>query len=78
MARDGARSDSLEITHETISRLLGARRASITVAAGLLQRAGLIESHRGMIKVLDAPGLERMACECYGILKETFETNNST
>jgi len=76
VARDGARSDSLEITHETISRLLGARRASITLAAGLLQKARLIESRRGKIHVLDGPGLEKMACECYGILKETFGTND--
>jgi len=50
--------------------LLGTRRASVTVAAGLLQRAGLIKISRGQLAILDPAGLESMACECYRILSD--------
>jgi CRP-like cAMP-binding protein len=70
VARDAVRSDELSLTHDVIARLLGTRRASVTVAAGLLQRAGLIKISRGRITILDRNGLEEMACECYGILRD--------
>ncbi len=70
VARDAVHSDVLVMTHEVISRLLGTRRASITVAAGLLQRAGLIKIGRGRITIQDAPGLAAMSCECYSILRD--------
>jgi CRP-like cAMP-binding protein len=70
VARDAVRSDDLSLTHDVIARLLGTRRASVTVAAGLLQRAGLIKISRGRITILDGKGLEDMACECYGILRD--------
>jgi CRP-like cAMP-binding protein len=70
IARDAAGSDSLRLTHDLIAHLLGTRRASVTVAAGLLQRAGLIRTKRGEIQILDAAGLEEIACECYWILRE--------
>lgn len=70
VARDAVRSDVLILTHDVIARLLGTRRASVTVAAGLLQRAGLIKMSRGQIRILDPNGLESMACECYGILRD--------
>jgi len=70
VARDAVGSDLLFITHDVIARLLGTRRASITVAAGLMQRAGLIRMSRGQITILDPDGVEAMACECYGILRD--------
>jgi len=70
VARDAVGSDLLFITHDVIARLLGTRRASVTVAAGLMQRAGLIRMNRGQINILDPNGLEAMACECYGILRD--------
>ena len=70
VARDAARSDVLLLTHDVIARLLGTRRASVTVAAGLMQRAGLIKMGRGQITILDPRGLEAMSCECYGILRD--------
>lgn len=73
VARDAARTNVLLLTHDVIARLLGTRRASVTVAAGLLQRAGLIKIGRGQITILDAQGLASMSCECYAILREGRE-----
>ena len=70
VARDATRSNSLTMTHETISRLLGARRAGITVAVGLLEKAGLLRRGRGQIVIVDPSGLEEAACECYSVLRE--------
>jgi CRP-like cAMP-binding protein len=70
VARDAVGSDLLLLTHDVIASLLGTRRASVTVAAGLMQRAGLIRMSRGQITILDPCGLEAMTCECYGILRD--------
>src|SRR5262245_4083798 len=70
VARDAVRSDELFLTHDVIAKLLGTRRASVTVAAGLLQRAGLIKLGRGQLEIIDPSGLEDMSCECYSILAE--------
>ena len=70
VARDAVRGDVLMLTHDVIARLLGTRRASVTVAAGLLQRAGLIQINRGQITILDPTGITAMSCECYGILSD--------
>jgi CRP-like cAMP-binding protein len=65
MTQDRAHSDAFPVTHEFLSYMLGVRRVGITIAAGVLQRAGLIEYHRGELKVLDRKGLEAAACSCY-------------
>lgn len=70
LARDSTNSDTLKVTHDVIARLLGTRRASVTVTAGSLQKAGLIRMARGEITILNRAGLEAMACECYGIVRE--------
>ena len=73
VARDAVHGDVLLLTHDIIARLLGTRRASVTVAAGLLQRAGLIQMSRGQIAIIDPRGLEATSCECYGILREGMQ-----
>jgi CRP-like cAMP-binding protein len=65
-------SNELTITQELIAGMLGVRREGITEAAGKLQRAGLISYRRGHIRVLDRPGLESHACECYNVVKKEF------
>ena len=55
----------LLMTHEHLAEILGVRRESITMAVGKLQSAGVIRCFRGRIEVLDRPGLELRACECY-------------
>ena len=59
----------LTMTQELVSRMLGVRREGVTEAVGKLQHAGLIQNRRGHIAVLDRVGLERHACECYGVVK---------
>jgi CRP-like cAMP-binding protein len=66
-------SNKLEMTQELIAHILGVRREGVTEAAGHLQRAGLIEYHRGHITVLDRPGLEARTCECYGLLRSEYD-----
>jgi CRP-like cAMP-binding protein len=70
VARDAVRTDVLVLTHDVIARLLGTRRASVTVAAGLLQRSGLIKIGRGQMTILDPKGLEALSCECYSIVRD--------
>jgi CRP-like cAMP-binding protein len=61
------------LTHEFLSFMLGVRRAGVTVAAGTLQKAGLIRYSRGKITVVDRAGLEAASCECYGIVRAQFD-----
>ena len=73
LSLDRMSSNSLTMTQEVIANLLGVRREGVTEAAGRLQRIGLIRYSRGNIEVLDRPGLERAACECYGVVKLEFD-----
>jgi CRP-like cAMP-binding protein len=66
-------SSELIMTQELIANMLGVRREGVTEAAGHLQKAGLIEYHRGHITVLDRPGLEARSCECYAVVKKEFD-----
>lgn len=72
MIRDRTSSDDLRLTHEFIASMLGARRSDVTIAAGILQKAGLIRYSRGHVTVLDMQGLTASACECYQIGKAEF------
>jgi phosphopantothenate synthetase len=49
--------------------MLGVRRPGVTVAMGILERAGLIAHGRGNITVVDRAGLESVACECYRTIR---------
>jgi hypothetical protein len=65
-------SDTILLTHEYLSMMLGARRSGVTVAAAALQFEGYISYSHGQIKILDRPGLEAAACECYAVAREQF------
>jgi len=73
LALDRLPSHELIMTQELIANMLGVRREGVTEAAGKLQRDGLIEYHRGHINVLDRPGLEARACECYAVVKREYD-----
>lgn len=65
MCQDRVDSDLLPVTHEFLAQMLGTGRPSVSLAAGILQRAGMIENLRGTVKILDRKKLEESACECY-------------
>jgi CRP-like cAMP-binding protein len=66
-------SESLPLTHDFLAKMLGVRRPSVTLAAGALQRAGLIESSRGMIRIVNRPGLENISCDCYRLVRAHYD-----
>ncbi len=69
MSADRVGTASLALTQEVLGQMLGARRSSVTVAAGILQKAGLISYTRGDVKIVQRTKLERAACECYGLMQ---------
>src|ERR1700683_2331248 len=66
MCQDRVDSPLLPLTHEFLAQMLGTGRPSVSLAAGALESAELIENLRGTVKVLNRKGLEQAACECYG------------
>ena len=68
MVQDRLNTESLNLTQENISHALGVPRTGVTMAAGTLQRAGLIRYSRGKIMILDREGLKDNACECFRII----------
>jgi CRP-like cAMP-binding protein len=73
MAQDRTIGNDFMLTHEVLSLMLGVRRSSVTVAAGRLSDAGLIEYRRGRVNILDRPGLQRRSCECYEAIEHAYD-----
>ena len=71
-AQDRTNTDTLHFTQEFLAMMLGARRTTVTLIAGGLQRQGLIRYQRGKVKILDRANLEAAACDCYKIAKELY------
>jgi CRP-like cAMP-binding protein len=65
MCQDRVDSELLHLTHEFLAQMLGTGRPSVTLAAGVLEKARLIENARGTVRILDRKQLESAACECY-------------
>ena len=65
--------DVIPLTQEYLSSMLGVRRSSVTEVAKRLQARGLIKYSRGRITVLDRRGLEKLSCECYGVVRASFD-----
>jgi CRP-like cAMP-binding protein len=73
MSQDRIGSETLPLTQEFLSQMLGTRRASVTVAAGILQKGGMIEYSRGSVKLLNRKQLEESACACYKVIENQKE-----
>lgn len=67
--RDRAESDTVPLTQEFLSEMLGVRRTSVTEVAVKMQAAGVISYTRGIIKIVDQQKLEDISCECYETLR---------
>lgn len=80
MSYDRIGTATLPLTQEFLSQMLGTRRASVTVAAGILQKAGMIQYSRGSVRIVSRPKLEQAACDCYQIIehqKQKWQTETS-
>ena len=71
---DRVDGDEFDLTHERLADMLAVRRSSVTVAAGMLQSAGLIQYRRGHVRITDRAALEDASCECYENVVQEFES----
>src|SRR5581483_9838791 len=69
MCQDTTESENLPLTHEFLAQMLGSGRPTVTIAAGVLERAGLIANTRGSVRILNRKRLEDAACECYRVIQ---------
>ncbi len=69
MCHDRMESDTFSITHEFLGHMLGTPRSTVSLAAGILQKAGLLDYSRGQVNIRDRKGLEKIACECYRTIR---------
>jgi CRP-like cAMP-binding protein len=72
MMQDRTQSEQLQLTHEFIANMLGTGRVGVTLAAGALQKAGMIHYSRGKLTILNRESLELISCECYELVKEEY------
>jgi CRP-like cAMP-binding protein len=70
---DRAQCDTFRMSHEFLSGMLGSTRSTMSITAAQLRREGLIEYTRGVIRIIDAKGLEKKACECYGVVEDYLD-----
>jgi CRP-like cAMP-binding protein len=73
LTHDRINRKEFSLTHEFLARMLGTRRAGVSVAASALRDAGLIDYSRGQVEVLDRKGLEEVSCECYAVVRAEFD-----
>ena len=73
ITRDRVDADEFPLTQEFLGQMLGVRRPTVSLAGGVLQKAGLIKYTRGRITILDRAALESASCECYAFVKQQFD-----
>lgn len=71
-AHDRSGVPELSLTQDLIAVMLGVRRATVSIAAGMLQKAGFIRYQHGRITIIDRNGLESAACECYSVVVNEY------
>lgn len=72
-AADQSGQTQLGLTHLILVQMLGVRRSTVTIAAGTLRKAGLIQYTKKHVTIVDRPGLEQASCECYHIIRSTYD-----
>jgi CRP-like cAMP-binding protein len=73
MVHDRVRRNTFSMRHEFMAQMLGVHRPAVSIAANMLQKAGLIQYSRGRMEILDPEGLEQGACECYKIIDKELD-----
>jgi hypothetical protein len=72
MTQDRVGTNHFTLTQDFLGQMLGVRRPSVSVAASVLQNAGLIQYSRGLVVIADREGLEAAACTCYRVIQDEF------
>jgi Mn-dependent DtxR family transcriptional regulator len=72
LTHDRVGKDSFDLTHDILSTMLGVHRPAVTIAAGTLQKAGLIKYARGRVTIADRERLEQASCDCYRAVEDEF------
>ncbi len=72
ITHDRVDGDTFKLTQEFLSFMLGVHRPAVTLAAGVLQKAGYIHYSRGTITITDRAGLENVACSCYQATRDDY------
>jgi CRP-like cAMP-binding protein len=70
MTQDRVNLGVLPITHDFIATMMGTDRPTVSLAAAILQKKGIIEYVRGAVKVVNRRKLKNSACECYGVIQQ--------
>jgi hypothetical protein len=70
MTQDRVDSGVLPITHDFIATMMGTDRSTVSLAASVMQKEGIIEYLRGAVKILNRRKLEKSSCECYGVIRQ--------
>ncbi len=73
LCHDRVNESEFELTQEFLAQMLGVRRQSVNLAAGILQTAGIIKYSRGMIRILQREELEQVSCECYKLIRKAMD-----
>jgi hypothetical protein len=68
--QDRSGDEQMELTQEALAAMVGARRPVVASLIGEMQDEGLVRFHRGCLTILDRPALQRLVCECYGIMSD--------
>jgi CRP-like cAMP-binding protein len=70
---DRISGDTIALTQEFLADMLGVQRTTVTAVARSLQVKDLIRYRRGVVDIVDRPGLEALSCECYGVIRKTYK-----
>lgn len=69
MSHDRIGGDTMPLTQEFLGQMLGTRRSSVSMAASILQKAGMITYTRGSVTIVDKRKLAKAACDCYEVIQ---------